>query len=189
MSTQKRRHDKHSPQSSTVNPRWLNRFQTIGYTLGLMVLSLATLLSSACSSVPKTDFKDRLAIGESQFGDTFEFFYIPSNGWLADRAFVQQSKHTTLSSVDAKRLSNIMANGEERLTQIAVSSPSAEKAQRILLEACQILRVQRSDQPLPFLEVMYIGKPQFSREIKECFGLLGSKYFFSDTDLELNRHS
>lgn len=153
---------------------------------GLLISVAALLLTLglvACSSVPETDFRDRMRLSQALFGDTHEFFYIPSQGSLSDRLFVQQSqRHPDQPSVDARRLVDRLTLGKEKLLRMAVSSPSSSKAQSILLEACHLLKGSH----LPHLTLAFIGNPRHSPKIEQCFSLLQASYVLAPYPADLH---
>lgn len=139
----------------------------------LMMALCIVCVTSGCAAPPKTDFRDRMRISQSLFGDVHEFFYIPSQGRLSDHLFVQQGKrHPETPSADAHSLVTRLKTGEDRLLRIAVSGPSSSKTQTILLEACHLLEGNH----LPHLTLAFIGDSSYSQAIEQCFSTLDAKY-------------
>ncbi len=137
---------------------------------GLVAL---TLLMTGCSSIPEGDFKNRFNQASTHFGQEFEFFYIPSYGWIADREFVKLTPLGDPSS-DARQLARMLAYGEYQPTKIAVYSPSSERMASVLHNALNLNKHLR----LPELEILFIGKQALSPPLQQRAEALGARFVF-----------
>lgn len=140
------------------------------------LLSL-TLLMSGCSSIPEDDFKNRFHQATNHFGQEFEFFYIPSYGWIADREFVKLTPLGDPSS-DARQLSRMLAYGEYQPTKIAVYCPSSERMASVLHNALYLNKHLR----LPELEILFIGEPEVSTSLQQKAEALGAQFIFQQVE-------
>ncbi|WP_390615296.1 hypothetical protein [Maricurvus nonylphenolicus] len=127
-----------------------------------LLLAVTLLAMLGCSGIPKDDFKQKFGLASDYFGPHFEFFYVPSYGWIADREFV---KLTPLGdpSADAYQLAQMLSLGATQTTRVAVYSPTPEKAHNILRNA---LYLQHGEK-LPYLEILVIGKTDDVSTIEE----------------------
>ncbi len=144
----------------SYRPNPFNVYRLLNWKIFPIFISVFVLLLGACSHTPAGDFKRQFDQASRYFGDDFEFYYVPSAGWFADREFVRISPPGN-PSADARRLASIMKSGEDRLTKLAVYCPSANKMAAILLNAVYINR----DKELLYLEVLYIGDDAFELKL------------------------
>jgi hypothetical protein len=143
----------------------------------ITVLLLMTVVASGCSSIPEDDFKNRFHQATNHFGQEFEFFYIPSYGWIADREFV---KLTPLGdpSLDARQLARMLAFGEYQPTKIAVYCPSSERMASVLHNALYLNKHLQ----LPELEILFIGEQGVSTSLQQRIESLGGHYTFQNVE-------
>ena len=133
---------------------------------------LATLLS--CTGVPRSGFKAGFDQATEYFGDQFEFYYVPSAGWIADREFVKLSPRGQ-PSADAHRLAALLREGETRLTRIAVYCPSSAKMAAIVDNAIYLNR----DRQMPHLELLYLGEASFGHTLHQPLEAVGARLYQS----------
>ena len=140
-----------------------------------LLISAILLTTLGCSSIPKDDFKQKFGIASDHFGHHFEFFYVPSYGWIADREFV---KLTPLGdpSADAYQLADMLSKGMDQTTRVAVYSPLPEKAHNILRNALYLQR----ETPLPYLEILVIGRAENTDLIESEVKSLGGNIYVID---------
>jgi hypothetical protein len=127
-----------------------------------LLLPVILLASVGCSSIPKDDFKQKFWLASDYFGHHFEFFYVPSYGWIADREFV---KLTPLGdpSADAYQLAQMLSLGATQTTRVAVYSPTPEKAHNILRNALYLQQGEKR----PYLEILVIGQTEDITSIEQ----------------------
>ena len=135
------------------------------------------LLMTGCSSIPEDDFKNRFNQATNHFGQEFEFFYIPSYGWIADREFVKLTPLGDPSS-DARQLSRMLAYGESQPTRIAVYCPSSERMASVLHNALYLNKHLR----LPELEILFIGESEASTSLQQKTEALGAQFVFKKVE-------
>lgn len=145
--------------------------------LVLTSLLPVALLMTGCSSIPEDDFKNRFNQATTHFGQEFEFFYIPSYGWIADREFVKLTPLGDPSS-DARQLARMLAFGEYQPTKIAVYCPSSERMASVLHNALYLNKHLQ----LPELEILFIGEKTLSASLQQQTESLGAQFIFQEVE-------
>ncbi len=151
--------------------------QPLRRQLNITALLLMAVVASGCSSIPEDDFKNRFNQATTHFGQEFEFFYIPSYGWIADREFVKLTPLGDPSS-DARQLSRMLAYGEYQPTKIAVYCPSSERMASVLHHALHLNKHLH----LPDLEILFIGEQDVSASLQQQTESLGAQFVFQKVE-------
>ena len=131
------------------------------------------LLLLGCHSTPLNDFRDRFAIANAVLGDQFEIYYVPSNGTIADNAYIKLSSPQD-PSADARRLAHLMAEGESKATRLAASSPANKKMAAIITQAAYL----NQNKTLSHLQLLYIGSKNHEPNLRAAIERLGATFYF-----------
>ena len=114
----------------------------------------ASVILAGCASTAQSDLNSRLEAAKTTFGGGFEYLYIPSEGRLADQAFLAMSRVAGPNQI-ARDLASIMAPAETRAVRVMVTGPSSEKTLSVLFDALSFYEGRQ----IPQLEILYLGDP------------------------------
>ena len=143
----------------------------------LMLLGSIFLLVS-CSSVPSNetaDVNNRSQVASKTFGGDFHFYYIPSQGAIADATFITLSQ-TSGPSAMAQQLAILMSKGVAKKTRIVVSGPNNTKTAIVIKNAAKL----NESKKLSFLELMYLGSKFNEVKLRKIITELDSKFYFDE---------
>ncbi len=142
----------------------------------LTLTVLFALLLSACSTQgpPRLNDSDaRIKVAAQTFGGRFDYLYIPTEGVVADTAFITASKLSR--SELARDLATRLAPAESRPVRILVTGASPEKTLRVIQDALSFHR----DGGLPQLELLYLGDATSAAAIEPLVRAKGGRFRFT----------
>ena len=119
----------------------------------LALVLTATIALSGCATTRPPDFDPRLAAATEAFGGSFDYVYVPSEGRLADDAFLAMSRVAGPRKI-ARDLASLMATAETEPTRVLVTGPVGRKTLRVILDALTFYEGRR----IPHLELLYLGE-------------------------------
>jgi len=133
---------------------------------------LAALLAlSGCASKRPLDLDLRIETATAAFGGQFDYVYVPSEGRLADEAFLAMSRVAGPRKI-ARDLATLMAPAETESVRVLVTGPSDPKTLQVVLDALSFFEGRR----IPHLELLYLGEPSqealLARELSEVGAVL-----------------
>ena len=141
----------------------------------MAALVVATAMTLAgCAGDGPPDLDPRLEAAKAAFGGQFEYVYIPSNGRLADEAFVAMSRVAGPREV-ARALASIMAPAETRPVRVLVTGPSNEKTLRVVIDAFSFYEGRR----IPHLELLYLGDSMYEARVGRAVSAVGGSLRFA----------
>lgn len=135
-------------------------------------LALATsVLLSGCATPRPPDLDPRIEAATAAFGGRFDYVYVPSEGRLADEAFIAFSRVAGPRKI-ARDLASLMATAETQPVRVMVTGPSGPKTLRVVMDALSYYEGRR----IPHLELLFLGEPTheavLAREISKVGAVL-----------------
>lgn len=131
----------------------------------------ASVALAGCAATEPPDLGPRIEAATAAFGGRFDYMYVPSNGRLADEAFLATSRVAGPSKL-ARDLASIMVAAETRPVRVMVTGPAGQKTLRVVLDAISFYGGGR----LPYLELLYLGEPShealLARKLSEVGAVL-----------------
>ena len=131
----------------------------------------AAVALAGCAAGAPPDPDPRIETATAAFGGRFDYMYVPSNGRLADEAFLAMSRVAGPSKL-ARDLASIMVAAETRPVRVMVTGPAGRKTLRVVLDALSFYEGRR----LPYLELLYLGAPShealLARKLSEIGAVL-----------------
>ena len=136
------------------------------------VLALvASVVLAGCATSRPPDLDPRIEAATAAFGGRFDYVYVPSEGRLADEAFVAISRVAGPREI-ARDLATLMAPAETQPVRVMVTGPSGPKTLRVVVDALSYYEGRR----IPHLELLYLGEPTheavLAREIAKVGAVL-----------------
>ena len=136
------------------------------------VLALvASVVLAGCATSRPPDLDPRIEAATAAFGGRFDYVYVPSEGRLADEAFVVISRVTGPREI-ARDLATLMAPAETQPVRVMVTGPAGPKTLRVVMDALSFYEGRR----IPHLELLYLGEPTheavLAREIAKVGAVL-----------------
>ena len=132
---------------------------------------VAALALSGCAAKKPPDLDPRLEAATAAFGGRFDYVYVPSEGRLADEAFLAMSRVAGPRKI-ARDLATLMAPAETEPVRVLVTGPSDPKTLQVVLDALSFFEGRR----IPHLELLYLGEPSqealLARELSEVGAVL-----------------
>ena len=130
----------------------------------------ASIALAGCVTARPPDLDPRLEAATAAFGGHFDYVYVPSDGRLADEAFLAMSRVAGPQKV-ARDLATLMAPAETEPVRVLVTGPNAEKTLQVVLDALSFYEGRQ----IPKLELLYLGSPThealLAREVAEIGGM------------------
>lgn len=138
-------------------------------------LALAVALTLAgCASTRSPDLHLRLEAAKAAFGGRFDYLYVPSEGRLADEAFLAMSRVSGPQKI-ARDLASLMATAETQPVRVLVTGPGGPKTLQVVLDALSFYEGRQ----IPYMELLYLGEPsheaQLARELAKVGAVLRFK--------------
>ena len=138
------------------------------WTVLTVALSIALV---GCVSTRTSDLEPRLAAATAAFGGRFHYLYVPSEGRLADEAFLAMSRVSGPGEI-ARELASLMAPAETQPVRIMVTGPAGPKTLRVVLDALSFYEGRQ----IPYMEMLYLGAPShealLARELSKVGAVL-----------------
>ena len=132
---------------------------------------VASVVLAGCATPRPPDLDPRIEAATAAFGGRFDYVYVPSEGRLADEAFVVISRVTGPRKI-ARDLATLMAPAETQPVRVMVTGPSGPKTLRVVVDALSYYEGRR----IPHLELLYLGEPTheavLAREIAKVGAVL-----------------
>ena len=137
-----------------------------------LALALAASVALAgCVTARPPDLDPRLDAASAAFGGGFDYVYVPSDGRLADEAFLAMSRVAGPQKI-ARDLATLMATAETQSVRVMVTGPSKQKTVQVVLDALSFYEGRQ----IPHLELLFLGEPThealLAREISKVGGVL-----------------
>ena len=134
--------------------------------------ALVVMLTLAgCASTGSPDLHLRLEAAKAAFGGRFDYVYVPSEGRLADEAFLAMSRVSGPRQV-ARDLASLMATAETQPVRVMVTGPAGAKTLQVVLDALSFYEGRQ----IPYMELLYLGAPShealLARELAEVGAVL-----------------
>ena len=114
----------------------------------------ASIALAGCATQKAPDQDPRIEAATAAFGGSFDYMYVPSEGRLADEAFVVMSRVAGPRKL-ARDLASLMAAAETEPVRVMVTGPAGEKTLRVVMDALSLYEGRR----IPYLELLYLGEP------------------------------
>ncbi len=132
---------------------------------------VASVVLSGCATPRPPDLDPRIEAATAAFGGRFDYVYVPSEGRLADEAFVAISRVAGPREI-ARDLATLMAPAETQAVRVMVTGPAGPKTLRVVMDALSFYEGRR----IPHLELLYLGEPAheavLAREIAKVGAVL-----------------
>lgn len=140
-----------------------------------VALALAVSVTLAgCASTRPADLDPRIEAATAAFGGGFDYLYVPSDGRLADQAFLAMSRVAGPRQV-SRDLATIMAPAETKPVRVMVTGPSGEKTTKVILDALTFYEGRK----IPHLEVLYLGNPTYEAVLARELAKVGATLRFA----------
>ena len=153
----------------------MSRRSTRASTRGWAALVLAASVALAgCASTTPADLDPRLEAATAAFGGRFEYLYVPSDGRLADQAFLAMSRVAGPRQI-SRDLATMIAPAETEPVRVMVTGPSGEKTVKVVLDALTYYEGRK----IPHLEVLYLGNPSYEAVLARELDKVGAKLRFA----------
>ena len=131
----------------------------------------ASVALAGCASTKAPDLDPRLEAATAAFGGQFDYLYVPSDGRLADQAFLAMSRVAGPRQI-SRDLASTMAPAETQPVRVMVTGRSGEKTLKVILDALSFYEGRQ----VPHLEVLYLGEPShealLARELSKIGAVL-----------------
>ena len=131
----------------------------------------ASIALAGCATPRPPDLDPRIEAATAAFGGRFDYVYVPSEGRLADEAFVVMSRVAGPRKI-ARDLASLMATAETQPVRVLVTGPAGVKTLRVVMDALSFYEGRR----IPHLELLYLGEPaheaMLAREIAKVGAVL-----------------
>ena len=131
----------------------------------------ASIALAGCVTARLPDLDPRLETATAAFGGRFDYVYVPSDGRLADEAFLAMSRVAGPRKV-ARDLATLMAKAETQAVRVMVTGPAEDKTLQVILDALTFFEGRQ----IPHLELLYLGDPSYeallARELSKVGGEL-----------------
>ena len=114
----------------------------------------ASIALAGCAAQRAPDLDPRIEAATAAFGGPFDYVYVPSEGRLADEAFVVMSRVAGPRKI-ARDLASLMATAETQPVRVLVTGPAGAKTLRVVMDALSFYEGRR----IPHLELLYLGEP------------------------------
>ena len=132
---------------------------------------VASIALAGCVTARPPDLDPRLEAATAAFGGKFNYVYVPTDGRLADEAFLAMSRVAGPQKI-ARDLATLMAPAETEPARIMVTGPNELKTLQVVLDALSFYEGRQ----IPKLELLYLGAPThealLAREVAEVGGVL-----------------
>lgn len=133
---------------------------------------------SGCASIQLKDEQKKSVEKQTKevFGETADYLIvlIPSRGGLADGVFITQSVTQGPSALAFDLAQNFNA-AKTKETIITVAGPNTAKNVQVIKDAFILTRSQ-----LPYLQLLFFGTPEQSRQVEMIAQKYGAKYYFRE---------
>ena len=139
-----------------------------------VVVCAAALALVGCASVGPPDLDPRLEAAKAAFGGGFSYVYVPSNGRLADEAFVAMSRVAGPRQI-ARDLASTIALAETQPVRVLVTGPSDEKTLQVVLDALSFYEGRE----IPHLELLCVGDPSIEGRLAREVAAVGAVLRFA----------
>lgn len=138
-------------------------------------LALAALVAaSGCASQRPSDLDPRIEAATAAFGGRFDYVYVPSEGRLADEAFLAMSRVAGPREI-ARELATLMAPAETDSVRVLVTGPSDPKTLQVVLDALSFFEGRR----IPHLELLYLGESSHEALLARELSAVGATLRFT----------
>ena len=153
----------------------MNRRSTRAGARRWVALALAASVALAgCASTTPVDLNPRVEAATAAFGGGFEYLYVPSDGRLADQAFLAMSRVAGPRQI-SRDLATMIAPAETEPVRVMVTGPSGEKTVKVVLDALTYYEGRK----IPHLEVLYLGNPSYEAVLARELDKVGAKLRFA----------
>ena len=138
-------------------------------------LALAAAIALAgCASKRPPDLDPRIEAATVAFGGGFEYLYVPSNGRLADQAFLAMARVAGPRQI-SRDLASLFAPAETTPVRVMVTGPAEEKTLHVILDALTFYEGRR----IPHLEVLFLGRPSYEARLSRALSEVGAVLRFA----------
>ena len=134
----------------------------------------ASFALSGCVTSRPPDLDPRLEAAADAFGATFKYLYVPSDGRLADEAFLAMSRVAGPQKI-ARDLATFMAPAETDPVRIMVTGPANLKTLQVIRDALSFYEGRQ----LPGLEFLYLGPPTHEALLAREISRIGGRFRFA----------
>lgn len=137
----------------------------------LALMLTASIVLGGCATTRPPDLDPRLEAATVAFGGGFDYVYVPSEGRLADEAFLAMSRVAGPRKI-ARDLATLMATAETEPVRVMVTGSVGQKTLQVVLDALTFYEGRR----IPHLELLYLGEPShealLARELSKVGAVL-----------------
>ena len=134
----------------------------------------ASIVVTGCVTARPPDLNPRLEAATAAFGGQFSYVYVPTEGRLADEAFLAMSRVSGPQKI-ARDLATLMAKAETEPVRIMVTGPEEEKTLQVVVDALSFYEGRR----IPHLELLYLGDPVHEALIASAVSRVGGELRFA----------
>ena len=134
----------------------------------------ATIALAGCATRPPPDLDPRIEAATAAFGGGFDFLYVPSDGRLADQAFLAMARVAGPRQI-SRDLASQFAPAETTPVRVMVTGPSDEKTLHVILDALTFFEGRR----IPHLEVLFLGEPSYEAVLARELSKVGAALRFA----------
>lgn len=134
----------------------------------------ASVALAGCVTARPPDLDPRLEAASAAFGGRYDYVYVPTEGRLADEAFLAMSRVSGPQKI-ARDLATLMVRAETQPVRIMVTGPEEEKTLRVVLDALSFYEGRQ----IPHLELLYLGDPTHEALIAREVSKVGGKLRFA----------
>ena len=134
----------------------------------------ASIALAGCVTARPPDLDPRLEAASAAFGGRYDYVYVPTEGRLADEAFLALSRVSGPQKI-ARDLATLMVKAETQPVRIMVTGPEEEKTLRVVLDALSFYEGRQ----IPHLELLYLGDPTHEALIAREVSKVGGKLRFA----------
>ena len=127
-----------------------------GTARGVALALAVSVALAGCASTKPEDLDPRIEAATAAFGGGFDYLYVPSDGRLADQAFLAMARVAGPRQI-SRDLATIMAPAETEPVRVMVTGPSGEKTVKVIIDALTFYEGRK----IPHLEVLYLGDPAY----------------------------
>jgi len=116
------------------------------------MLILLSSLQTQPAAAQNSDAQARAQAAAKAVSGSFNFFYVPSSGAIADQTFIAMSKTKGPSGI-AKQLGKGISHSDTESLVVAVSGPSSDKTVQVIQDAIR----STGKKSLPKLKLIFVG--------------------------------
>lgn len=145
------------------------------------IITLCAMTLAICQSSYASEGSEEClnAVPTSKISGELFFYYVPSDGPIADKTFITLSKTSGKSGM-AKDLAKILKKSKGKTHTYLVCGPSSSKTEQVLKDALSINSKRKRN--LSNLTVIFSGKPGNYTDIEKLTENVKATFIFSELE-------